>query len=63
MRGNSWLRFVLFALLVGVLVSAAANLLLPAIFDSEILFVELVALLLVGGLVAAVFSARGIFCR
>jgi hypothetical protein len=63
MRGNSWLRFVLFALLVGVLVSAAANLLLPAIFDSEILFVELVALLLVGGLVAAVISARGIFCR
>ena len=63
MRGNSWLRFVLFALLVGVLVSAAANLLLPAIFDSEILFVELVALLLVGGLVAAVISARGVFRR
>jgi hypothetical protein len=63
MSGNSWLRFVLFALLVGLLVSAASNLLLPAIFDSEIMFVGLVALLLVGELVAAVISARGIFRR
>ena len=63
MKGNSWLRFVLFALLVGVLVSAAANLLLPAIFGSGLLFGGLVALLLVVGLVTAVASAREMFRR
>ena len=48
---------------VGVLVSAAANLLLPSIFDAGLLFGGLVALLLVDRLVAAVTSAREMFRR
>jgi hypothetical protein len=58
MRRYPWLRFVLLALLVGILVSAAVNLLLPAIFNSRLLFGGLVVLLLICGLATMVIAVR-----
>jgi hypothetical protein len=58
MRRYRWLRFVLLPLLVGNLVSVAVNLLLPAIFNSRLLFGGLVVLLLTCGPATIIIAVR-----
>ena len=63
MRNKRVLRFVLIAVLGGILISVFTNFLFPVVLNSRILFGGLVGLLFIGGLVSAVIAMRAMLRR